>query len=405
MPSSSPLSSSSLPPPSQQKRKHNNSSPKVSSRNRLWWMLVLSVSLYGIVWIVTTSHISFHHQHQTSTTTSMTTKKRIVNKDSNHQLLLLSKQAFVRKTSNNSTSRKQKQRQPRDVISNKKISKNRIENNKPDDDNDNTIINNTNNTDKLFLNYQLHYDRPYNITFGPFTRCTVGVVYNKRGKKPIERVPLASPLHDILNDQVTVNIQTNMKIISVGDSVLMQFHEVLEEAVGMVWNDTMISHRHVYHNAWGDHESVSISAPVAGDGVVAAFRMTGLLLRFGKGRKPPNEGPAPNGAGGWKPEHVQDLLSHKYNITLSTIEDGSTATMTRTVNTFDIMIFRIPHGWLSLNVVTKENLEEAVVLAHELFGIRTVIIHSLFFNVSFVFVHTYNVDACDNHLKNQGFVI
>jgi hypothetical protein len=346
----------------------------------------MSVSIYGMIWIFT-SQISSQHRHHKATTIS--------GGSNTNQLFSILKEEFTTKT--NSTINQRRRGIPSDRRNNVKNQENpspslqsagmaRLHNKEGPSmagfSESASRVHQNDDGRKLFLNYQLQYDRPYNITFGPFTRCTLGVVYNKRGKKPIERTPLRPELRDIIDGDVTADIQTNMKIISVGDSVLMQFHEVLEEAVGAVWADTVrpTGRRRVYHNAWGDHESVSVSAPIDGGGVVAAFRMTGLLLRSGKGRKPPNEGPAPNGAGGWKPEHVQEVLSHKYNTT-SSLGD-SRATITETVSSFDVMIFRIPHGWLSLDVITKDNLEEALSLAHELFGIRTVIIHSLFFNVS-----------------------
>jgi hypothetical protein len=230
----------------------------------------------------------------------------------------------------------------------------------------------------LFIHYQLyHGDRPYNLTFGPWTRCRLGVTFNKRGKKPIERVPLSKQFADILN--VTTYIQTNMKIISIGDSVGMQFQEVLEEAAGGVWQDNLSGRRVVYHNAWGEHESVAITAPLRHtNGALAAFRMTGLLLQDGKGKSPPNAGPnMRTGAGGWMPDHVHELRTHPYFNRTTTL-----SVTPKSVQSFDAMLFRIPHGWLTLDVITKEKLTEALLLANELFGVHTVIIHTLFLNVS-----------------------
>jgi hypothetical protein len=346
-------------------------------------MLIVSVSLYAFIWIVTTSHTSIHQQQDASSkgkTRISALKEDFITKRNNafqqKRRQRQQQQPQPPRQSDNDPVLQQKQKQTILQTQPKQVQELR-----PSSTTTTTTIPHptTNPKDKLFVNYQLLYDQPYNVTFGPFTRCTLGVVYNKRGKKPIERTPLSKELHGIIDKDFTVTIQTNMKIISVGDSVLMQFHEVLEESVGMLWNDTFVGKRHVYHNAWGEHESVSVSAPVNGGGVLAAFRMTGLLLQSGKGRKPPNEGPAPNGAGGWKPEHVQELLTHQYNLSTG---DTTTTTTTTTVTSFDTMIFRIPHGWLSLDVITKENLQEAILLGHELFGVRTVIIHSLFFNVS-----------------------
>jgi hypothetical protein len=280
-----------------------------------------------------------------------------------------------------------------------------------------------------YIRYQLYANRPYRLTFGPYTQCPLGITYNKWGKKPLQRVPLPDPLQDIMN--MTTFLQTNLKLLTVGDSVGMQFHQILEEAVvsstmmmmsKMDANDNAYDtttntttqlqksyQRTVYQNAWGDHESVSIlttrtsttnTTPTT-TMVVAGFRMTGWLLKSGQDQPPPNAGPHPRtGAGGWTLQHIQQLLQHEYNVTTNTalhtppltamqhhqnVSDTVTTAIPKTklvvVDKFDVMLFRIPHGWLSLNVITESKLQEALLLAHTLFGVHTVIIHTLFFNV------------------------
>jgi hypothetical protein len=132
-----------------------------------------------------------------------------------------------------------------------------------------------------FLSYQLHNEKPYNVTYGVFTQCKVGVVTNKWGRKPIKRVPLAPDFARILN--VTTWFETNLKILMLGDSVGMQFHQILEEAAG-----ASPLHRKLFKFAWPGHESVSISAPIRGGGVLAGFRTTGMFLRNHRGLPPPN---------------------------------------------------------------------------------------------------------------------
>jgi hypothetical protein len=64
----------------------------------------------------------------------------------------------------------------------------------------------------------------------------------------------------------------------------------------------------------------------------------------------------------------------------------TTTTTTHDLNSFDVMLFRIPHGWLPASIVTRERLEKSLLLARELFGVRTIIIQTLFLNVSRVAV-------------------
>jgi hypothetical protein len=201
----------------------------------------------------------------------------------------------------------------------------------------------------------LHSDRPYNITYGYFTKCYVGVKANKWGRKPIKRVALAPDFAGVLG--VTTTLETNLKILSLGDSVGMQFHQLLEEAAGALWQN-----RQRYQFAWGGHESTSVAAPVDGGGVLAAFRMTGMLLEAHRGQAPPNAG-----GGGWLPEHVQQLLNHTYRYDKHQ----------KVVERFDAMIFRIPHGWLKLEDITEATLTESLMMAHKLFAVQTAIVLTL----------------------------
>lgn len=242
---------------------------------------------------------------------------------------------------------------------------------------------------KPFVRYWLEYDKPYSLVYANATgQCKIGLTHNKWGRKPILREGLDKSLSKILD--VTTYLQTNLKIITVGDSVAMQFHQVLEEAlepppkprtigdVGLgIGNQT--TYRTLYQSAWEGHESVSVSAPVNGGGALAAFRMTGLLLTEGRGKPPPNAGPdLATAAGGWLPQHVQQILDHKYTAVVSGNDNG----VASSTDSFDVMIFRIPHGWLPASLVTRERLEKSLSLARDLFGVRTVIIQTLTLNVS-----------------------
>lgn len=46
----------------------------------------------------------------------------------------------------------------------------------------------------------------------------------------------------------------------------------------------------------------------------------------------------------------------------------------------DVMIFRIPNGWLRFEEITQQSLQESIQLAHELFGVTKVILVDLPFN-------------------------
>ena len=48
-----------------------------------------------------------------------------------------------------------------------------------------------------------------------------------------------------------------------------------------------------------------------------------------------------------------------------------------TIGSLDVVIVRIPHGWMTLEEITREAVLEAIELSHELFGVTKVILLSL----------------------------
>jgi hypothetical protein len=67
-------------------------------------------------------------------------------------------------------------------------------------------------------------------------------------------------------------------------------------------------------------------------------------------------------------------LNHTYT---PTGEGGDNSHSARLVERFDSMIFRIPHGWLALDQITRASLLETLELAHEVFGVTTTIVLTL----------------------------
>jgi hypothetical protein len=58
------------------------------------------------------------------------------------------------------------------------------------------------------------------------------------------------------------------------------------------------------------------------------------------------------------------------------------------------MVIRIPHGWMSLNHISIQALNETVHLAHELFGVSSIVF------ISLPFVNNM-VTMDDLHLLNE----
>ena len=94
-----------------------------------------------------------------------------------------------------------------------------------------------------------------------------------------DRAPLSPKLEETFNFKTTIS--TNLKILTLGHSVGLQFHETLEEAAN-VHNYT---ERKVLRYAWKTHPGTSISKPIRGKGVLGSLRLTGWYLRDGEGKR------------------------------------------------------------------------------------------------------------------------
>jgi hypothetical protein len=173
----------------------------------------------------------------------------------------------------------------------------------------------------------------------------------------------------------TTFLTTDLKIIVMGDSVAMQISQSLEEVLGATPKN-----RHVYRYSFGPNEGLHISAPIRGGGVVAGWRLLGMLLRHNVHRKLPNVGP------GWSRQDVYNVTHHVYNATTNDNytskgkqQQQKTETTTPTsrqqvVGSFDVLLFHIPIGWIqNYESINRDTLMETVLLAGELFGVETVV--------------------------------
>ena len=139
-----------------------------------------------------------------------------------------------------------------------------------------------------------------------------------------------------------------------GDSVAVQNAQTFQEAAR-----APDCNRSILRYSWGAHEGLFVSDTMGG-GVVAGWRITDILLRNGEGKALPN-----SGGGGWVRSDVHNLLNH------------TTGSRNETIGSFDVVIFRIPHGWIQLSSITETKLNETVALANELFGATNVVFLSL----------------------------
>lgn len=169
-------------------------------------------------------------------------------------------------------------------------------------------------------------------------------------------------LPDALSELVdfSVPFSTNLKILLMGDSVSVQFSQALQEMAGANENS-----RDVVLYSWGEHEGIHL-ASARGGGLVAGWRLLHFLSRRGENLDLPN-----SPGGGWRRDHVHQLLNHSY---IDAFEGN------RTVESFDVVVFRVPIGWMLYKDVSEDALNEATNMAIELFGATTVVWTSMSFD-------------------------
>jgi hypothetical protein len=189
--------------------------------------------------------------------------------------------------------------------------------------------------------FTIKRNTPYNNTFNHEYQCRIDA----------NRAPLPSSLAQAL--AMTTWIETPLKVTFFGDSVAIHFGQIMEEAAGGM-------NRTTYRYDMDVREGVSITAPLNGGGVLAKHRITKMWLRDGVDKPLPN-----SRDGGWRKLSLRKLMKHRY---------GSDQ---KQVETMDVMVFLIPHGWMGLDGITEESLTETLELAYEFFQVKNVIFPTL----------------------------
>lgn len=177
--------------------------------------------------------------------------------------------------------------------------------------------------------------------------CKLGRMRYKMGKwKTTIRKPLPEEIasHLIQDD---VHIKTNLRILTIGDSVAMQLFQMLRESMGLqseklVQLDNSLD--------WNDYPNV-------GYGVVnqqlGLFGVKNLLLHNNENKTYDFQG--------WNCSTVQRMIQ-----ALSPNDANET-------KPFDVVIIQIPHRWLNLKQVYLNNIYETLQLTQELFGYKKAI--------------------------------
>lgn len=225
---------------------------------------------------------------------------------------------------------------------------------------------------RIRISFQLHDPNTLKLHLLPttFLRCPLGEVIIGKGKSPSGQIrtgelpPLLVGVQNAFgkSKQVldfTVTLSTDLKLFFVGDSVMQQFAQVIDESFGGRNTEA----RKILWKTGGVHESGTVLAPTRGGGVSAFWRMTGLLSKSKMGSAPAN-----SPGGGWNQEQIDLFLNHSYQ------EETSTDNIMTTVGSFDVVVLRVMHGWMQHYEITHERIVEAILLSFELLGATTVVL-------------------------------
>lgn len=147
--------------------------------------------------------------------------------------------------------------------------------------------------------------------------------------------------------------------------MLVQLAQSFDEMIG----GKELQSRNITWEAWNGHDGGTITAPTRGGGVSAMWRMTGLLSKSKKGRPP-----AKSAGGGWSDLEIDRLLRYVYSDSDGKDEQQAKHTA---IERFDVVVFRVMHGWMLIDEITHERLVEAIELANELLGATTVILMTI----------------------------
>ena len=198
------------------------------------------------------------------------------------------------------------------------------------------------------------------------------------------RNPFPPEFQSMLQSAYTPKISTNMNMIVMGDSLGIQLATLFQGVAATHALDS--SNRAVlgnYPKANGERDMYSVSR-ARGNGSIAEWRLFGMLRQEGLSQPLP-----PSAGGGWR----HDMVDNMKRITRNMAD-------TTHGQTFDVLLFRIPQVWIPLEDVHGESLLETVLLAAELFQLKTVIL----VNLPLVKEYTDTVELADANHRIRSFV-
>ena len=215
------------------------------------------------------------------------------------------------------------------------------------------------------------------------------------GYRCSDKADLPSPLSTRTVLNFTTTITSNIKIVFVGDSISEQFAQAVDASLlgtGFESNRLARTYRNGRQNE-NVHTCFSVSAPVRGGGVFAFWRIATLMSASTRH----SEFKCQHQWTTWNEGQAERLIEHQYTELDARLVQNQPL-VNYTVNEFDAVVMRIPHGWLKIHELTKERIVEAIDLASSHLGAETVIIPTLQFNNNVLSQSDWRSLARINHI-------
>ena len=198
---------------------------------------------------------------------------------------------------------------------------------------------------------------------------------------------------EMLQSAFTPRVSTNMNVIVMGDSLGMQLSILLQgTAADSELSPTNRAVLAKYPKEVGLRDIYSVSK-ARGNGTIAQWRLFGMLRSEGLSEPLP-----PFVGGGWRLDMVEQMKAFTWNMTGTTTDPSYSSAAA--LESFDVMVFRIPQEWIPLSDVNDETLLETVLLAKGLFGVKTII----FVNMPLIKAYTETTELAAANQRVRSFV-
>ena len=158
---------------------------------------------------------------------------------------------------------------------------------------------------------------------------------------------------------IGTTISTNLNILHIGDSVTQQIAGAMDEMLGAyeLQSRNSVQLKNALKSQYFSSSAGYTVAPTYGGGAQFTWRVVKLLS------KSLQDESRPGFHGAWQTDMAKEFLNLTYQWKGDTVA----------VKKMDAVIFRVTHGWMNFDEITRERIIEAAELAQSLLGADTII--------------------------------